>query len=152
MTTFVGCSFHAFPAKLEKESPPTLKSEIMDLKFTTIQVDATVALRAHKLYKTGEYAQAITVLTDILDSEPQNWHARLYLGASYFKTGQPMAAARALRYVYEKTSDPLLKQKACLALQVVQAAINEKSNRLAPECGEYDKFKSNLQPIEIIVQ
>jgi tetratricopeptide (TPR) repeat protein len=124
----------------------------MDLQFTTTQVDATVALNAYKLYKSGDYAQAILVLIEILDTEPTNWHGRLYLGASYFKTGQTMAAARALRYVYEKTPDLLLKQKACLALQVVNATINEKTNRLSPEFGEYDKFKTNVQSMEMIVQ
>jgi thioredoxin-like negative regulator of GroEL len=98
----------------------------MDLNIKTEQIDASVALVAHRLYKEGQYREAIPVLQDILDMEPLNWQCRLFLAACYFKTAQPMAAERALRFVYEKCPDESLKQKACFAMQAVNAATAKK--------------------------
>lgn len=124
----------------------------MDITLLTVQVDASVALRAHSLYKSGSYSEAMRVLMDILDIEPNNHQARLYLGACYFKTGQSMAASRALRAVYEKASDPLIRQKACLALQIVSAEITSKLNSIPAEFGELSRGRTEFPTIESVVQ
>lgn len=90
------------------------------LSLNTTQIDTTVAMKAYNLYKSANYSEAMPALQEILDMEPTNWQARLFLGACFFKTGQPMAAERAFRFVYEKCSDEVLKQKACFAMQVVK--------------------------------
>jgi len=121
----------------------------MDLNITTSQLDASVAVKAHKLYKTGKYAEAIPVLLDILDIEPLNWHARLFLAVSYFKTGQVAAAQRAFRFVYEKCTDTELKQKACLALQSVNGQL-QSTKQIPAEFGSLaERMPYKDQPLRL---
>lgn len=124
----------------------------MDIKLTTASVDISVALKAHRLYKEGNYSQAIVALLDILDNEPQNAQARLYLGICYFKTNQAMAAQRALRVVFEKAADPDIRQKACTALQIVNAHINERLNAIPPEFGHMTESRLKRMSIESVVE
>ena len=94
----------------------------MDFSINTSQVDAMVALKAYTLYKSAQYSDAIPVLEAILDFEPKNWQARLFLAACWFKTNQPMTAQRALKFVHDNCPDAELKQKAALALEFIQAS------------------------------
>lgn len=95
----------------------------MDFTVNTQFLDANIALQAYRDYKEGRYNEAIAGLLPILDVEPRNWQARLFLGVCYYKTGQKFGASRAFRYVYDNCNDVELKQKACLALQSVRAEI-----------------------------
>jgi hypothetical protein len=97
----------------------------MDL-FTTTQLDASVALNAYKLYKAGNYQEAIPCLQNILDMEPANWQARLFLGASFHHLGQNWSAQSAFRYVWDNCTDADLRKKACLALQTIAATVAKK--------------------------
>ncbi len=123
----------------------------MDLAITTTQIDASVAMQAYRLYKDGKYSEAIPVLQQILDFEPRNWHARLFLSASYFKTNQPMAAERGFRAVFENCPEEELKQKACFALQSVAAA-TAKIIQVPAEFGTVvERTVAPFRPIETII-
>ncbi len=125
----------------------------MDLHLTTSQIDASVALLAYQLYKEGKCKEAIPVLLDILDVEPKNWHARLFLGACYTKTDQPGAAQRCFRFVYEGVEDSVLKQKACFALQAVTADMQNKTLEIPPEFGGVaDRLKTTASRIDSIIE
>ncbi len=104
--------------------------------FNTIIFDASKALAGYRLYKEGKYRDAIPLLHEILDTEPQNWYVRLLLAASFSKTGQEMAAERGFRYVMQNCPDAEIKQKACLALQAVNAVMNQKNIEIPPEFGQ----------------
>lgn len=124
----------------------------MDLSINTTQVDASVALKAYQLYKSAQYKEAIPVLLDILDVEPRNWHARLFLAACYFKTGQPLASERAFRFTYENCTDEVLTQKACLALQAVKASTASTGPQVPAEfSGLGDRIKSPSACIDSII-
>jgi thioredoxin-like negative regulator of GroEL len=97
----------------------------MEGNKTTVQIDTELALSGYALFKDGQYRAAIPLLLEILDLDTRNWQARLLLAACYHKTGQSAAALRALRFVYDNCVDAQLKQKSCLALQAVNASLQQ---------------------------
>ncbi len=100
----------------------------MEFTVNTTFLDANSALQAYRDYKQGKYNEAIAGLIPILDAEPRNWQARLFLGVCYYKTGQKFGALRAFRFVYDNCTDTQLKQKACMALQSVKAEVEIAAN------------------------
>lgn len=84
----------------------------MKLTFNTQNVNIQVALSALSLYRSGEFDQASYALQEILDVEPDNWDARLMLGACYYKTGQYFMADCAFRMILEHSSDPDIRKRA----------------------------------------
>ncbi|HEY9790078.1 MAG TPA: tetratricopeptide repeat protein [Candidatus Obscuribacterales bacterium] len=84
----------------------------MDIKFSTQIIDVSVALKALQQYRDGEYKQAIETLLVILETEPNNWDARLMLAASYFGTSQFAAAERSFQTVLDKCPVDELREKA----------------------------------------
>lgn len=118
----------------------------MDLQITTTQLDVSVALNAYRLYKAGEHSQAIPVLQDILDAEPNNHQARLFLGSCFFKSGQNFASQGAFRYVFQNAADPDIRQKACLALQIVNSALQRKTSEIPLEFGALVSRDEKLIP------
>ena len=115
----------------------------MDFTFNTQIVDVSVAVNALKFYRDGDYKQSITQLLQVLDMEPNNWQARLMLGACYYKTAQFSAAQRAFRFLYDKCPDSDLKRKAMEGVQASTAKL-QKSEELPAEFGGY----ADRNPIE----
>jgi len=97
-------------------------------------VDISVALNALRLYSEGDYKSGISQLIQILDLEPNNWQARLMLGACYYKTGEFAVAQRVFRFLYEKCPEADLKQKALEGLQASNAKLLKHTD-LPPEFG-----------------
>jgi hypothetical protein len=108
----------------------------MDLNFTTSSVDAKVVVEAYGLYKEAKFREAIPVLHAILDVEPNNWQARLFLAVCQFETAQPAAAQRAFRHIYDNCPDAGVKQRACLALQFVNSELQRKTSAVPLEFGD----------------
>lgn len=48
-----------------------------------------------ELVSEGEYAQAITLLSEVVSREPDNPYALFFLGAALFETGDPTRALKA---------------------------------------------------------
>lgn len=109
----------------------------MEISLNTNQIDASVVVKAYEAYKKGDFTTAINKLIDILDTEPSNWHARLFLAASYFKSNQLASAQRAFRYIYEKCQDAEVKKKACSGLQATNSRIQDSTRETPPEFGSY---------------
>ena len=84
----------------------------MNLTFNTQNVNIQVALKALEHYRKNQYAEAADALQEILDMEPQNWDARLMLGACYYKSGHYFQAQCAFRMICERASDPEIRKKA----------------------------------------
>ena len=80
--------------------------------FNTQNVNITVALNAMENYRNKDYKEAVPNLIHVLDVEPQNWQARLMLGACYYKLGQYFAAMCAFRLVSDKATDSAIKAEA----------------------------------------
>jgi thioredoxin-like negative regulator of GroEL len=108
-----------------------------EINITTTSIDISVGLNALQAYQKGDYKNALTHLLDILDIEPKNWQARLYLGVCYHKTNQLAAAQRAFRYMWDNCPEAELKQKACTALHAVNAQINGEQTKAPEEFGRY---------------
>lgn len=84
----------------------------MNLTFNTQNVNIQVALKALNAYRAGDFMQAASALQEILDMEPQNWDARLMLGACHFKTGHYFQAECAFRNICENCKDTEIRNKA----------------------------------------
>ena len=78
-----------------------LKGDVreMELSFNTENRTSGVGLKALQLYSSKQYEAAIKSFQDILDLEPNNWDARLLLGACYYKTSQFITAQRIFNYI-----------------------------------------------------
>ena len=109
----------------------------MEITFDTQKVDATVAVKALRFYKSKQYNEAIPALTDILDYEPSNWDARLLLAACYYKTQQYMTAQRIFRFISDGCPERATRLKALEALNVIGTQIYHRSDDLPPEFGSY---------------
>lgn len=107
----------------------------MEITIITAEINAEVALSALRCYRNGQFKDALGKLQDILDVEPTNWQARLYLAACFFKTAQPAAAQRTLRYIYDNCPDETLRKKAFEALRVINAETTHKTFEVAAEFG-----------------
>jgi hypothetical protein len=83
----------------------------MQLTFNTQNTSATVALKALKCYRDGDYKEASLALLEVLDAEPINWDARLMLGACYYKMEQYFSAQCAFRIVCDQANDPMTRIK-----------------------------------------
>lgn len=109
----------------------------MEITFNTQNVDATVALKALRLYKDRNFKEAIPAFTDILDAEPGNWDARLLLGACYYKTEQYVTAQRIFRYIAESCTSFEIRSKALAALQDTTSRLEKRTVECPPEFGAY---------------
>lgn len=113
------------------------KGKFMEITFNTENRNATVALKALRLYKTKQYSEAIPSLTDILDCEPNNWDARLLLAACYYRTQQYMTAQRIFRFIADGCPERTTRLKALEAINVIATKMENKSNDCPPEFGCY---------------
>ncbi len=98
------------------------------LTFNTTSLDVSVALDAIKHYQAGNFKQAMDSLQLVLDCEPENWDARLMLGACYFKSGQYVSAHRIFQFISDKTNKLEIRSKATEGATVCAAKLD---NRLS---------------------
>jgi len=117
-----------------------------DIGITTTSIDVSVGVNAFQAYQKGDFKKAAEYLLDIIDREPQNWMARLYLGVCYSKTDQMFAAQRAFRYVYDNCQDKELKHKALTALHAVTAEIQGTSKKAPEEFGRFSNEHTATPP------
>ena len=108
------------------------------INITTTSIDISVGLNAFQCYQRGDYKQALVHLLEILDVEPQNWQARLYLAVCYTKTEQMHAAQRAFRFIYDNCKDGEFRSKALTALHAVNAQLAGEQ-KLPEEFGRFQK-------------
>lgn len=113
------------------------KGQSMEITFNTQNADASVALKALRLYKDKNYKEATAALTEILDYEPGNWDARLLLAACYYRTQQYMTAQRIFKFVADGSPDRATRLKALEAINVITGVLQNKSTDLPPEFGAY---------------
>lgn len=99
----------------------------MDIRITTVNLDISVALRAINAFKNGDYPAAMEALTAILDSEPMNWQARLFLAISLFRTGQIAASQRTFQYICDNSSDVYICRKAQQGLECIRTSASVKT-------------------------
>ena len=111
----------------------------MNLTFNTNNTDSSIVVKALQQYRSGAFEQAVKSLVDILDSEPNNWQARLMLAVCYYRTNQLFAAERAFRSVYEQADDKETRQKGLEGLQSTKAKMQMNM------VGCPDEFRSHFE-------
>jgi thioredoxin-like negative regulator of GroEL len=74
-------------------------------------------------FQQKNFALAIELLTIVLDEQPQNWLAKLYLAMSYFSNGDIVLAAGHFRVLCNKCEDPSIQAKAKSALSAIDAQL-----------------------------
>jgi len=72
------------------------------------------------LIRTGDFAEAIRTLTDVLAEEPDNLPALLTIGVAYTEGGLNTEAIRALRYYigHDKENDLAWEALGCAYLRL----------------------------------
>ena len=109
----------------------------MEITFNTKNAEASVAVKAMQLYKNKQFKEAIPVLHDILDCEPNNWYGRLILGACYYKTQQYLAAQRLFRFLNETCPEREVRLKALEALRSTNTMLDGGTHDIPAEFGCY---------------
>jgi tetratricopeptide (TPR) repeat protein len=117
----------------------------MKLTFNTLIGDGSIALRAIRNYRAGAYKDAVVDLQSVLDLEPQNWNARLMLGACYFRMEQWFAAQSAFQFINDKSNEPDMRSRALEGLNAVSTKVNKRTVAQFPaEFGNFvDHYKTH---------
>ncbi|MBX9571871.1 MAG: tetratricopeptide repeat protein [Candidatus Obscuribacterales bacterium] len=118
------------------------------LTFNTTSLDVSVALNAIKHYQAGNYKQAIDSLQLVLDCEPENWDARLMLGACFYKSGQYVSAHRVFQFLCDKTNNLEIRRKAAEGVQACTAKMDNRHSMpgdIPAEFGCYVEFSGVRQ-------
>lgn len=118
------------------------------LTFNTTSLDVSVALDAIKHYQAGNFNLAINSLQMVLDCEPDNWDARLMLGACFYKSGQYMSAHRIFQFLCDKTTNLEIRLKATEGVQVCAAKMDKRLSMpgdIPAEFGCYVEFSGARQ-------
>lgn len=66
--------------------------------------------------KCKNYVLCISLLNDVLDSDKNNWSARLVISLAHLGLHETFAAATHLRYVLDHCTDDRIKARAAMAL------------------------------------
>jgi len=77
-------------------------------------------------FRNARYRDALELLLQVTDSEPDNWMARLYLGMTYEKAGRVVDAHRLLKRMSETCPDTHLRNKAENALPLIEAEMRRR--------------------------
>jgi tetratricopeptide (TPR) repeat protein len=84
---------------------------------------AEIALLA---FRNAKYREAIELLLQVTDREPNNWMARLYLGLSYQRLGRIADAHRLFMRLRYECTDQLILQKVKAELPLIEAEMTQK--------------------------
>ena len=71
-------------------------------------------------FRHGRYADAVELLVQVVDAEPNNWLAKLYLATAYGKDGRYSDSQRLFKRMAADCPDAHLKAKANDGLRIVE--------------------------------
>ncbi|HEY9791214.1 MAG TPA: tetratricopeptide repeat protein [Candidatus Obscuribacterales bacterium] len=80
-------------------------------------------------YRNGRYRDALELLLQVIDGDPSNWMARLYLGMSYEKSGRVTDAHRLFKRLSAECPDEHIRTKAENALPLVEAEMRRRFHK-----------------------
>lgn len=70
-------------------------------------------------YNHGDYACTIKCLLKVIDNDPKQWRAKLYLGMAYLKTGDRLLGIFQLRFLKTNCPDVEISRKAQEAMDTL---------------------------------
>lgn len=79
-------------------------------------------------YKSKEFKSALEKLQRVLDVEPQNWRAKLYLAMSYYHSGEIFTAYRHFLFLRDNCTDSEIRGKAESALAAMSSQMQASNN------------------------
>jgi tetratricopeptide (TPR) repeat protein len=71
-------------------------------------------------FRHGRYSDAVELLLQVVDAEPENWLAKLYLATAYGKDGRFSDSQRLFKRMSTDCPDAQLKAKALDGLRIVE--------------------------------
>jgi len=74
-------------------------------------------------YRNRDFKAAVNYLQEVLDGEPLNWRAKLYLGMSFFYSGDILMAGGQFRALVNSCTDSDIQRKAAAAMQAINSHI-----------------------------
>jgi cytochrome c-type biogenesis protein CcmH/NrfG len=77
-------------------------------------------------YRNNRFRDAIELLLQVIDYEPSNWMARLYLGMSYEKSGRTTDAHRLFKRLSGECPDEHIRNKAENFLPLIEAEMRRR--------------------------
>lgn len=95
------------------------KDQAVTLRLTGL-IERSAVTDGYKLYKEGAFRDAIPKMQCVLDMEPNNWLARLILGACFARSGQQYAADCAFRHIMDNCKDEEIRERARLAAEATR--------------------------------
>jgi len=77
-------------------------------------------------YRDGNFMQAVQILQQVLDEEPRNWRAKLYLAMSHYHAGETFTAYGHFRFLLDNCTDHEIRNKAESAAIAINSALKNK--------------------------
>lgn len=87
-----------------------------------VRETAALAISAYSFYRNGFFHEAQMAVQEVLNIEPSNFQARLFLAACLHNLGKTEDAKAALRTVYENSKEDYLREKAQMGIADLEEA------------------------------
>lgn len=87
-------------------------------------------------YRHGRYSDAVELLLTVVDADPNNWLAKLYLATAYGKDGRLTDSQRLFKRMTIDCPEPSLRIKAEDGLRIIEQQMKEAFRRPARERAE----------------
>jgi cytochrome c-type biogenesis protein CcmH/NrfG len=96
-------------------------------------------------YRNNRFRDAIELLVQVIDEEPSNWMARMYLGMSYEKAGRAIDAHRLFKRLSGECPDDHIRAKANGSLPLLEAEMRRRfqKEQIAAGVGRKNKDKTS---------
>ncbi|MBX9571772.1 MAG: hypothetical protein K2X77_22965 [Candidatus Obscuribacterales bacterium] len=90
-----------------------------------VRETAALAISAYSFYRNGFFHEAQLAVQEVLNLEPMNFQAKLFLAACLQNLGKTEDAKAALRAVYENSKEEYLREKAQMGMADLEQATSE---------------------------
>lgn len=77
-------------------------------------------------YRDRDFSKGIRILFEVIDQEPRNWRAKLYLAMCYYQSGEIFTAVHHFRFLKDSCPDAEIRNKAESALAVLSSQMQAK--------------------------
>ncbi len=90
-----------------------------------VRETAALAISAYNFYRNGFFNEAQVAVQEVLNLEPTNFQAKLFLAACLHNLGKTEDAKAALLAVYENSPEDYLREKAQMGIADLEQASEE---------------------------
>lgn len=90
-----------------------------------VRESAALAMSAYNFYRNGFFNEAQMAVQEVLNLEPENFQAKLFLAACLHNLGKTEDAKAALLAVYENSPEDYLREKAQMGIADLEQSSGE---------------------------